>query len=144
MVSCKTKEDIPKGMIFDVAKALENVVVTAPVAIGDVVLADLLRDHDLLPTQKQTLDLFIASFSTDMKQIFKTANIFRQMGFNVSHPLSPIKLGKQMELANQQGATCVVYVDGENAKEGEFEFKDLSKGTMNVGSAQRISEYLKQ
>lgn len=112
--------------------------------MGDVVLADLLRDHNLLPTQKQTLDLFIASFSADMKRIFKTANIFRQMGFNVSHPLSPIKLGKQMELANQQGATCVVYVDGENAKEGEFEFKDLSKGTMNVGSAQRISEYLKQ
>ena len=48
-----------------------------------------------------------------------------------------------MELANQQGASCVVYVDGENAKEGEFEFKDLIKGTMNVGSAQKISEYLR-
>ncbi|MEE0106120.1 MAG: DUF1667 domain-containing protein [Lachnospiraceae bacterium] len=41
MVSCKTKEDIPKGMIFDICKALENVVVTAPVAIGDVLLADV-------------------------------------------------------------------------------------------------------
>ncbi len=41
MVSCKTREDIPKGMIFDVAKALENVCVEAPVAIGDVVLADV-------------------------------------------------------------------------------------------------------
>lgn len=41
MVSCKTKEDIPKGMIFDVAKALENVVVPAPVVIGDVVLENV-------------------------------------------------------------------------------------------------------
>ncbi|MDD6193291.1 MAG: DUF1667 domain-containing protein [Lachnospiraceae bacterium] len=41
MVSCKTKEDIPKGMIFDIAKAMENVVVDAPVAIGDVVLANV-------------------------------------------------------------------------------------------------------
>ena len=41
MVSCKTREDILKGMIFDVAKALENVCVEAPVAIGDVVLADV-------------------------------------------------------------------------------------------------------
>ncbi len=41
MVSCKTKEDIPKSMIFDVVKAMENVVVDAPVAIGDVILADV-------------------------------------------------------------------------------------------------------
>jgi CxxC motif-containing protein len=41
MVSCKTKEDIPKGKIFDVAGALENVVLDAPVAIGDVVLANV-------------------------------------------------------------------------------------------------------
>ena len=67
--------------------------------MGDVVLADLLRDHYLLPTQKQTLDLFIASFTLDMKKIFKTANLFRQMGFNVSHPLSPIKLGNKWNLS---------------------------------------------
>lgn len=41
MVSCKTKEDIPKRLIFDVANALESVVMEAPVAIGDVVLADV-------------------------------------------------------------------------------------------------------
>lgn len=41
MVSCKTAEDVPKGKIFDVAKALENVIVDAPVAIGDVVLKDV-------------------------------------------------------------------------------------------------------
>ncbi len=41
MVSCKTKEDIPKGKIFDVSKALESVVMEAPVKIGDVVLANV-------------------------------------------------------------------------------------------------------
>ncbi len=41
MVSCKTKEDIPKGMIFEVAKAMEDVVVDAPVAIGDVLITDV-------------------------------------------------------------------------------------------------------
>lgn len=41
MVSCKTKEDIPKGMIFDITKALENVVVDAPVSIGDVLVSDV-------------------------------------------------------------------------------------------------------
>ena len=39
-VSVKTKEDVPKGKIFDCVKALKDVCVKAPVAIGDVVLAD--------------------------------------------------------------------------------------------------------
>lgn len=41
MVSCKTKEDIPKGKIFEVSQALETIVVPAPVKIGDVVLANV-------------------------------------------------------------------------------------------------------
>lgn len=41
MVSCKTKEDIPKGKIFEVSQALASVVVEAPVKIGDVVLANV-------------------------------------------------------------------------------------------------------
>lgn len=41
MVSVKTKEDIPKGMIFECAKALKNVEVPAPVHIGDVLVKDV-------------------------------------------------------------------------------------------------------
>lgn len=40
-VSCKTKEDIPKEKIFDVTAALKGVCVKAPVAIGDVVYANV-------------------------------------------------------------------------------------------------------
>jgi len=40
-VSVKTKEDIPKGKIFDCVSALKDVVVKAPVHIGDVVLANV-------------------------------------------------------------------------------------------------------
>ena len=41
MVSVKTKEDIPKGMIFDCVKALQNVQVTAPISVGDVIVEDV-------------------------------------------------------------------------------------------------------
>ena len=40
-VSCKTKSDIPKSKIFDVARALRDVEAQAPVAIGDVLLEDV-------------------------------------------------------------------------------------------------------
>lgn len=41
MVSVKTKNDIPKGKIFDCVKALKGVEVEAPVHIGDVIVADV-------------------------------------------------------------------------------------------------------
>lgn len=41
MVSVKTASDIPKGRIFDVMDALRGVRATAPVQIGDVILANV-------------------------------------------------------------------------------------------------------
>ena len=38
MVSVNTKEDIPKGKIFDIMKEIRETSVEAPVAIGDVVI----------------------------------------------------------------------------------------------------------
>lgn len=38
MVSVKTREDIPKGKIFDCVKDLKGVEVKAPVHIGDVIV----------------------------------------------------------------------------------------------------------
>ena len=41
VVSVKTREDIPKGKIFDCVKALQELVVEAPVRIGEVLLSDV-------------------------------------------------------------------------------------------------------
>ena len=41
MVSVKTKEDIPKGKIFECVKALKSVEVPAPVHIGDVLVKNV-------------------------------------------------------------------------------------------------------
>ena len=38
MASVKTKSDIPKEKIMDIMKSIENVVVNAPVHIGDVIV----------------------------------------------------------------------------------------------------------
>ncbi len=40
-VSVKTKSDIPKDKIFDCVRALKEVEVQAPIAIGDVVFSDV-------------------------------------------------------------------------------------------------------
>lgn len=41
MVSVKTASDVPKGKMFEVVAALKGVTAHAPVAIGDVILADV-------------------------------------------------------------------------------------------------------
>ena len=41
MVSVKTREDIPKDKIFACVQALKDVVVEAPVHIGDVILSNV-------------------------------------------------------------------------------------------------------
>ncbi len=43
VVSVKTACDIPKGKIFDCIKALQEIEVPAPVAIGQVILADVAK-----------------------------------------------------------------------------------------------------
>ena len=41
MVSLKTASDVPKDKLFACAEAMKNVVVQAPVAIGDVIVANV-------------------------------------------------------------------------------------------------------
>ena len=115
--------------------------------MGDVVLADLLAEHNLLPSPKQSVDFYIASFTNDMKKVFETAQAFRNIDnaarpYSVSHPLAPMKMGKQLDQANYQGAKIVVYVDGSKAGEGEFEFKDMRDGSMHVGNPAAIVDRL--
>ena len=107
--------------------------------MGDVVLANLLEERGLLPSSRQSLDFFVASFTNDMDKIFSVANELRKLGFTVNHPLAPAKLGKQMEQANAQGAKVVVYVDGDKAPAGGFEYKILSSGTSGAGSLEEIA-----
>uniref|UniRef100_UPI00262C5AE6 ATP phosphoribosyltransferase regulatory subunit n=1 Tax=uncultured Fibrobacter sp. TaxID=261512 RepID=UPI00262C5AE6 len=118
--------------------------------MGDVVLADLLAEHKLLPSPKQSVDFYIASFTNDMKKVFETAQVFRSASsskeggkpFSVAHPLAAMKMGKQLDQANYQGAKIVVYVDGSKAAEGEFEYKDMRTGEMFVGNVAAIIDRL--
>ena len=41
VVSVKTKEDIPKDKIFDCIRAMKEIIVAAPVHIGDIILTDV-------------------------------------------------------------------------------------------------------
>jgi len=110
--------------------------------MGDVVLADLLAEKNLLSQKKSDLPVFIASFSGDMKVLFGTAAEFRKKGVACSHSLNAVKFGKQLEMANAAGAKCVVFADGEKSKDGVWEYKILSSGEQGVDCLEKILEKL--
>jgi histidyl-tRNA synthetase len=108
--------------------------------MGDVVLANLLAEKNLLPQSRADLPVFVASFSGDMKVLFKTAAEFRKKGISCSHSLNAVKFGKQLEMANAAGAKCVIFADGEKSKDGFWEYKILSSGEQGVGRLEDIIE----
>jgi len=110
--------------------------------MGDVVLADLLAEKKLLPQSRSDLPVFIASFSGDMKVLFKTAAEFRKKGISCSHSLNAVKFGKQLEMADAAGAKCVIFADGEKTKDDFFEYKILSTGEQGCLTWEKIKEKL--
>lgn len=53
MVSVKTRGEVPKNKVLDVVDALADVVVSAPVAIGDVIVPDVCGTGiDVVATRK--------------------------------------------------------------------------------------------
>jgi len=111
--------------------------------MGDVVLADLLADRGLLPKSSPSLDIYLVTFAGDMPKLFEVAAQVRALGCSCSHTLAPCKVGKQMEAANLAGAKRVIFVDGEKAAPGEYEFKNLLDGSQgSVSLAQTAKEIL--
>lgn len=48
----KTNGEIPKALIFDVMKQLNNIVVTSPITMGDVIIANVCNtDIDIVATR---------------------------------------------------------------------------------------------
>jgi histidyl-tRNA synthetase len=106
--------------------------------MGDVVLANLLSEKNLLSQSRSDLQAFIASFSGDMKILFKTAAEFRKKGVSCSHSLNAAKFSKQLEMANSTGAKCVIFADGEKSKDGVWEYKILSTGKQSTDNLENI------
>jgi histidyl-tRNA synthetase len=107
--------------------------------MGDVVIADLLQSKNLLPNlQKDRIDYFITSFTDPGIMHFVVAEKLRACGYRVSHPLQFQKFKKQMDAANHCGARKVLFLDSEQAPEGQYEIKDLKSGKQSFASIEDL------
>jgi histidyl-tRNA synthetase len=96
-------------------------------AIGDVVLAELLKARGLAPNFVSIPDVYIV-IGGEGARTAAYGDIFalRQAGFRVEYSLREMAFGKQFKAADQAGAKlALIYGDDEVAK-GVVKLKDLS------------------
>jgi histidyl-tRNA synthetase len=101
--------------------------------MGDVVLAELLRDKDLGPGAPSSIDVFLAFISQeDVPHVLALAHELRDAGLRVEHALSPQAVGKQLKLADARNARLAVVAGPDERARGEIVIKDLHNGSQET------------
>jgi histidyl-tRNA synthetase len=103
--------------------------------MGDVVLADLLKEKGLLPQGRQGVDYYLADLAAEelpRAELLSLAQRLRARGLSVTHALKGGKFKKQMEEANDAGAKRVLFFGSDRAEAGSYEVKDLATGEQNI------------
>lgn len=100
--------------------------------MGDVVIAELLKDKGILATDVDGVDYWIACLDGDDLKVAALAAQLRAKGRTVGFSFGAGKLGKQMQTASEQGARCVLFSGSDRAPDGSLETKDLGTGEQSI------------
>ena len=105
--------------------------------MGDVVLAELLKDRGLAPAESSSIDVFLAFITeADLPQVQALAHDLRDSGLRVEYALSRQSVGKQLNLANNRNARLAIVVGPDERARGEIVIKDLRGGSQETVSLQ--------
>ncbi|MEO6097096.1 MAG: histidine--tRNA ligase, partial [Fibrobacteria bacterium] len=105
--------------------------------MGDVVLAELLREKGLMPTGREPLDYYLVDVAPNEAKLpnprlMLLAQKLRAEGRRVGYSLSGEKLKKQMVQANDFNAGRVLFFGSDKGGEDKYEVKDLKTGEQSV------------
>ncbi len=109
--------------------------------MGDVVLAELLRDRGRLPVAESSIDAFLAGITDDdLPHVLGLAHELRDAGFRVEYALGAQAIGKQLTLAAARRARVAVLIGPDDRARGEVVIKDLAaKGQRAVARAEAVA-----
>lgn len=98
--------------------------------MGDVVLAELLKDRGLVDGRRSTVDVFVAGVTPeDEPAVLTLAHECREAGLATEFAMGSQSLGKQFKLADARGAAWVAVIGPDDRARGEVMVKDLKGGT---------------
>jgi histidyl-tRNA synthetase len=119
------------GRYDDLLQALGGVDLPAlGFGMGDVVLAELLRDRGLVPGEASSIDVFLAGITDeDLPHVLGLAHELRNAGVRAEYALSVQAVGKQLRLADSRRARFAIVIGPDDRARGEVMVKDLEAKT---------------
>jgi histidyl-tRNA synthetase len=112
--------------------------------MGDVVLAELLKDKGLTPSDVSSIDVFLAFITQeDLPHVLSLAQRLRDANLRVEYALSPQAVGKQLKLADSRNARIAVVVGPNERARSEVVLKDLRSGSQESVSLNSIVNTIK-
>ena len=110
--------------------------------MGDVVLGELLRKHSKKHTEIRTLDFYVAIADEQYRpQAVALVQKLRDHDDWVDYSLKPMKLGKQLEAANDRIASFICIV-GVEILDGNVQLKNGATRESKLVPIDRIFEFL--
>ncbi len=98
--------------------------------MGDVVLGELLKDRNLIPAHRASIDVFLAGIGEeDQPHLLRLAHQLRSAGLRVEYALTQGAVGKQLKLADARNARLAVVIGPDDRAKGEVQVKDLGAKT---------------
>ena len=112
--------------------------------MGDVVLGELLKEKGLTPSDRSSIDVFLAFITQeDLPHALSLAHRLREAGLRVEYALSPQAVGKQLKLADARNARLALVVGPDERARGEIVIKDLQSGSQETVPSQSSVDIIK-
>ena len=112
--------------------------------MGDVTVHDFLETHGLLPEISSSTDLYIAvAPETDLAEVYKVADTFREKGINVAVDISDKKLADQLKSLEKTKVPFVMTVGATEIKSQRFVLRDTNTREEKIGSIEEIAGMIK-
>jgi histidyl-tRNA synthetase len=97
--------------------------------MGDVVLTELLRDRELLPSVEPHVDVFLVLMrDEDRPLLLRTAQVLRAAGRSVLFSLRTGGVGKQLKEADARGADIVILFGPDEVARGAATVRSMKGG----------------
>jgi len=95
--------------------------------MGDVVIGEILKDKGLAPKTANVESYYLVIADEALRpQALSLASALREGGYHVDYPLTPAKVGKQFQAAEERGHKFALVVGQEYASDGVCGLKTLA------------------
>lgn len=107
-------------------------------AMGDVPLQNFLESHQLLPALPTEVQLYVVLVGDVLIPAQKSLATLREEGVRVAVDTTGRKLDKQIQAAEKQGVSYVLFIGERELQEEQYKLKELKSGQEQTLSIERV------